>query len=189
MTFHLGLVCIIQIGKAMTKAARKTEENSKLHGEEPSFLYVQHILDKCCTNRYGWNKDSCLGAGGPTLPTGSNKWYLNSYENDSICVQDCEGTTAPCGGLANSWDTLHDSAKDCCQKKLSWITVSKCEAESTGGTAAGSDQWYVDWENETCVKDCVGGAPCGGLAEKWNFLYSSVIKCCDEIPWEKKCGQ
>ena len=169
-------------------------QGCKNDGNEPAYMsndptaWMYDTLDKCCTNRYAWNKASCLGAGSSTLPTGSNKWYVNSYKNDSICVQDCKGA-APCGGLADSWDTLHESAKVCCQKKLSWITASKCEAESTGGTAAGSDQWYVDWDKETCIKDCVGGAPCGGLADNWDLLYSSATKCCAEnLPWVRDCG-
>ena len=170
------------------------DKGCKNDGDEPAYMsnnpsaWMFDTLDKCCANRYSWNMAGCLGAGGSTLPTGSNKWYVNGYENGSICVQDCEGAS-PCGGLANSWDNLHESAKVCCQKKLFWIVASKCEAESTGGTAAGSDQWYVDWYKQTCVKDCVGGAPCGGLAEDWDFLFSSATTCCKEkMPWNKDCG-
>lgn len=170
-------------------------EGCKNDGGEPSYMvndptaWMYETLEKCCEERYSWDKDSCLGAGISTPTAGSNNWYVDYYENGSTCVQDCDGAV-PCGGRANSWDTLYKSAKVCCEKQLSWIPVATCEAKSSGGTAiAGSNQWYVDWDKKSCVQDCVGGAPCGGQANSWNLLHSSAAKCCDvHLPWVETCG-
>ncbi|KAL7509605.1 hypothetical protein ACHAXN_006936 [Cyclotella atomus] len=45
----------------------------------------------------------------------------------------------------------------------------------------GSNSFYV--QDEKCVQDCVGAAPCGGLAEKWNIKYKTEDECCAVIPW------
>ncbi|KAL7460646.1 hypothetical protein ACHAXS_001091, partial [Conticribra weissflogii] len=151
--------------------------------------WMFETLDACCKARYSWNMNDCVGTSGGTTVSGSNKWYPN-WE-DFICVQDCVGAS-PCGGLAESWDPLYDTVATCCDTKLSW--VSGCVTKS-GGTATTptttttSGQWYVDYDSDSCKQDCVGAAPCGGAAEKWEVLYTSVSACCQgKLWWVDTCG-
>ena len=49
--------------------------------------------------------------------------------------------------------------------------------------AIGTDQYYVDYINFKCVKDCEGSKPCGGIRNTWNRLYSSASECCSLALW------
>lgn len=162
-------------------------------GNAPSYMmnnptsWMHETLEACCTRNYAWNYNTCMGAGGGAAATGTSKWYVDY--NDSICVQDCVGS-APCGGLADPWDSLYDDAAKCCSQRLNWIKSTTCEAQSegTGAAPAGSTSWYADWGAQTCVQDCEGSAPCGGLAQSWDFLYASKSACCSErMSWSEDC--
>jgi hypothetical protein len=77
---------------------------------------------------------------------------------------------------------LYDSLDDCCAFGVPWLSEGSCFAASgVDVTGLGSNSFYV--QNEKCVKNCVGAAPCGGLAEKWNTKYDTEDECCNEIPW------
>ena len=86
------------------------------------------------------------------------------------------------GGLAESWETLHETAATCCRDNLSWITPSTCEAQSTH-TAAGTSKWYVNYGLSKCVQDCEGTGTCGGIVSNNLDLYDSVGACCDSKLW------
>ncbi|EED86748.1 predicted protein [Thalassiosira pseudonana CCMP1335] len=100
-------------------------------GNEPDYmiynpsLYMSSDLETCCKKYYSWNYEACMGS----TATGSSEWYVDW--NLSICVQDCVGS-APCGGLAETWDSLYTSAAACCSGKLSWVDADTCVSESEG---------------------------------------------------------
>ena len=150
-------------------------------------IWYETTLEACCERFYGWDVFTCLGnSGADTSGLATNMWRVN-YE-DLTCVQDCPASSgATCGGHANSWETLFDSAEDCCEGKLWWANQAACIGESTGTavTVIGSEEWYVSWETGgKCVKDCpVGAANCGGLAESWENLHSSADQCCERLWW------
>ncbi|KAL7462177.1 hypothetical protein ACHAXS_002563 [Conticribra weissflogii] len=73
---------------------------------------------------------------------------------------------------------ISESLEKCCSRFYSGWNYSKCMRTE----AAGSNKFYVDWIKGQCVKDCVGPAPCGGLAQLWDPLYDSDITCCARIP-------
>ena len=116
----------------------------------------------------------------------TNQFYVDYYSDS--CVQSCHDDTPGlnCGGLAPSWKELFDTADDCCNAKLFWVQSAKCIADSTLTSVAaisdqGSGDWYVDWIRQKCVKDCQknsGDSSCGGLAKRWDELYSSASACC-----------
>jgi len=147
-------------------------------------------IESCCKRYYSWEFDGCVtGSGGSTTSTATLKWYANHRKN--MCVQDCpEDDRDTCGGEAQSWNTLYDSAEECCENKLSWIATSTCVAHSTLNTASGTNLWYIDWAEEKCVKDCDGGADCGGLAEAHDNLYDAPDACCEHLWWiePSKCA-
>mmetsp|Transcript_14874 Transcript_14874/g.24355 ORF Transcript_14874/g.24355 Transcript_14874/m.24355 type:complete len:387 (+) Transcript_14874:3-1163(+) len=140
--------------------------------------YLSPTLQKCCEKHYHWNLHECLGS----LFVGTEKWYPE-WGTDT-CVQDCEGAS-PCGGAAESWNDLYSSRDQCCTMRFSW---NKEVCMGSAAVDVGSAQWYVSWGSHTCVQDCVGASPCGGLAENWDQLFSSKSNCCDEkLPWVAKC--
>jgi len=142
----------------------------------------------CCSSHYSWDLSSCLVSSGISPEaTYSGNWYVN--HQDQICQRDCpkSGSDATCGGsVKDSWPTLYDSAADCCESELSWTPIATCEAESTFGPVVGSLLWFVDYNIGKCVRDCQGltwDSSCGGLAQRWENLYSNLSECCHELWW------
>lgn len=145
--------------------------------------WLNDEMESCCEQHYKWAYSDCIGlSGGNTSLPATNKWYVN--HQDEMCQQDClEQDSGPCGGLAESWDSLYETAAICCEEKLSWVALASCEAQSTLTALVGTSQWYVNWTLEKCVKDCDISSDdnCGGLAMSWDPLYSSSGECCNRI--------
>ena len=165
-------------------------------GKEPSYMksnpdgWLYDDADSCCKRYFPWNFSKCVTSSGGTVSNlATREWYVDHAKKQ--CVQDCavDATDPTCGGNANAWDSLHGTVSECCTEHLGWIKTSTCAAVSQGQTPPDSNKWYVEWSNETCVKDCEGNAPCGGLAQPWNGLFDSVVECCKTMPWNGKCGQ
>jgi len=172
-------------GQAEKKCLNITETADDMNVNIPS-TWLADNMESCCEQHYIWAYNECISlTGGSPLLTATGKWYVNHEK--MICQMDCpEGGSVPdpkCGGLANTWNTLYESAATCCEQKLSWIPPATCEAESGLTTLVGTSKWYVDWKLEKCVKDCAGSseANCGGLAERWDITYGSVSECCERI--------
>lgn len=49
--------------------------------------------------------------------------------------------------------------------------------------ARGNTKWYVSFEKNTCVQNCVGYAACGGTVEGWEILYDTPALCCHGQLW------
>ena len=146
-----------------------------------SGLYYEYSVTSCCERFYSWASNDCIaGSGGTISELGSNKWYVDHMEK--VCKKDCPEGSDTCGGLAESWETLHETAATCCRDNLSWITPSTCEAQSTH-TAAGTSKWYVNYGVSKCVQDCEGTGTCGGIVSNNLDLYDSVGACCDSKLW------
>ena len=134
-------------------------------------------VDSCCERYYDWVTNCVSNSGGNTTSAATLKWYVNHV--DEICEQDCpEDSVGPCGGLVPSWKDLHESAASCCENTLPWITAAMCAARSELTTYSGTSKWYVDGNLQRCVQDCVGAAPCGGLLESWDEVFTSSNECC-----------
>jgi len=143
-------------------------------------------IESCCTKYYNWDHGKCVvGSGGNPSESATMKWFV--VEEDKLCRQDCpEDSGVTCGGSAERWDTLFDTAEKCCEGKLSWLPSAVCEAQSKSSPVIGSNLWHVDWVLEKCVKDCVktsSDANCGGLADNWEGLFGSESECCARLDW------
>lgn len=79
-------------------------------------MWMFDTLTACCEKHYGYNLSACTGA---SSSAGTSKFYMDWGANK--CVQDCEGA-APCGGIAESWDTKYDTKAECCDEKMGWDT-------------------------------------------------------------------
>lgn len=165
-------------------------KSCKNDGKQPTYMsnnvnaWMYEDLESCCRASYMYNLNACLGSG---EFSGSKKWFVDSEQLK--CVQDCNGPS-PCGGLSDGWETTYSTPEACCEKTLWWLNKEECVFDSTGDHTAmpsGSDEYYVDWETFTCVRDCVGPAPCGGLARSWDLLYTFKDACCDRLPWVADC--
>ena len=114
-----------------------------MHGNSEEWL--DDDLESCCERHFNWAYSDCISlSGGSPSALATGNWYVNDQEK--ICQQDCaKESDGPCGGLAESWNTLYETAANCCTEKLSWIASSTCIAHSTLTTVVGTSQWYIDW--------------------------------------------
>ena len=75
---------------------------------------------------------------------------------------------------------MFEELEDCCDTNYPW-DLATCLGAST---AAGSDNWFVDYSLNKCVKECVGDEPCGGLIDgSWVDLFESQSECCSKKMW------
>ncbi len=140
--------------------------------------FVKGTLQECCDAYYSWALDECMVLGGAVDSEASGDFYVDYHSNS--CKQSCSEKdstdTKNCGGIASNWIQTFKTAKDCCGAKLFWLDQASCIATSTKSAIneedKGSKDWYVDWELNKCVRDCVKGSNsnCGGLANNWDHV-------------------
>ena len=144
-------------------------------GSDTHTLYSD--AQNCCASKFGWmdnnlcTKRSIGGAGGTgqlnscakpssTLPSGdslrTNKWYDNT--DFTHCVKDCESSASDtkCIEVTDLSVKLYNTALECCQKKLSWLTSDLCVSKSEQSF---TNKFYVDELNSKCLKDCDAATP------------------------------
>ena len=89
--------------------------------------------------------------------------------------------------LSNYDNFLFNTREECCKEHYHW-DINECMGNSPDDEYAGTEKWYVDWDTESCIQDCAGESPCGGIAEFWDELYSSKEDCCNErLFWKNEC--
>ena len=163
-------------------------------GKVPTWNELFKTSEECCENRLSWIATSyCEAQSELRTPPGTSKWYVD-YVNEK-CVQDCDSAAGvTCGGIVESAHvTLYESSDRCCSESLGWVPSKECEADAThtlDTSSGGTNKWYVNYRFSRCVQDCVGGAPCGGLAKSWDETFGSSGECCKEkLSWvsQKSC--
>jgi hypothetical protein len=139
---------------------------------EDSYVVFHNSVEACCSAEFGWmTKDICT--------TRSSKTTTDKYWPDQIngrCFKDADKPAKDLG------IPLFSSASECCLTSIGWISEATCVSAS-GISANGTDKFFLHWQSEQCVKDCVGPAPCKGLAQSWDRLYQTETLCCNMIPW------
>lgn len=117
---------------------------------------------------------------------GPDKWFLHS--DADRCAKHCATT----GGIECDVPTVppaayYSNASECCSSELGYLDVKTCaELSKNGGILAGTDEYYVDWVKQKCVKNCPVGSSrdpsCGGIAAgNWVELYLNITTCCEEL--------
>mmetsp|Transcript_31509 Transcript_31509/g.60108 ORF Transcript_31509/g.60108 Transcript_31509/m.60108 type:complete len:784 (-) Transcript_31509:593-2944(-) len=155
-------------------------------GLVPSWKVLYETSASCCENVLTWiSPFICEAASGGMTYSGSEKWYADF--SNTKCVQDCANAAHPaCGGiLTSAFVDLFDTADSCCANRLGWVQSKSCKSSSTNTaiSSAGSGDYYVNYRLSRCVKDCVGAAPCGGLANSWDQTFPSAHECCSTKLW------
>mmetsp|Transcript_9303 Transcript_9303/g.18784 ORF Transcript_9303/g.18784 Transcript_9303/m.18784 type:complete len:188 (+) Transcript_9303:2-565(+) len=154
-------------------------------GKEPYYMLTNHqyflsnTREECCKKFYEWDYYSCTG----TRPQSSGDYYPDWTKllvSSSSCLNDGK---EPKYMFNNPTWYLSSTLKQCCQRHF-YFDVNNC----MGTELEGTEKWYVKYEAMTCVQDCVGASPCGGIANSWDELFGSKKKCCDEKVWyDSKC--
>ena len=144
-------------------------------------IVLYDTLPECCTRALSW-VDSAVCESRSNGTGYTNNWFVD-YRNE-VCVQDCDPAGgAPCVALNDSSTTLYTTPLECCEAKLGWIDSATCDTLSQVLNLTGSGEYYVDWSLNKCVRDCLGKAPCGGLAASWEPRYATSALCCAELAW------
>ena len=152
---------------------------------------------ECCESKFGWyNQPLCLA-----LAEGGGTGYTNQFRANyqtGLCEQDCaEGTGNLCAGNPADLGMPHyDTIDECCETKLGW-TAETCKTKTTaiqasGAAAAdqGSGLWKVDWQSQTCSRDCAaddvafdsldvaGENLCGGVSTDHSVVTHDTLEAC-----------
>jgi len=135
--------------------------------------------EDCCTQQYGWiENDLCVMR--TTLTTATKYWP------DKIKGKCVDDSVTPTEDLSV---TIYDTISDCCTNEIQWLSEISCTvaSDSTAAAYAGTGKYYINWSDEQCVKDCVTGAGCGGLApdymDETNYMFDSASACCSLMSW------
>jgi hypothetical protein len=155
----------------------KNDGNAPLYMVSNPSMWLHTSLSSCCSSNYGWKMSECLNGGTAPAPSpGSGLYYPDWAGANEGCLND---GAEPAYMKANPTQWMHSTLDACCQKNYNWI-LTECTGASSSG---GSTNWYMDFNLSKCVQDCVGAAPCGGLANSWDIKYSTQDKCCTERMW------
>jgi len=110
-------------------------------------------------------------------------FYPNWGGLEEKCLDNSVGTENMPGYMRTNYnDFVSDDLETCCAKHYDWAKAD-CIVNS-GGTYAGSSEWYVNWVSLKCVKDCNDSSDvsCGGFAKNWDELFGdSAADCCGNI--------
>mmetsp|Transcript_17359 Transcript_17359/g.27209 ORF Transcript_17359/g.27209 Transcript_17359/m.27209 type:complete len:182 (+) Transcript_17359:825-1370(+) len=157
-------------------------------GKEPYYMlsnanyFLSNSIEECCEKYYGWKYFACTG----TKPELTNGEYYPNWSGSGSSTATCvkvKDDNMPDYMLNDQAWYLSTTLEKCCERHFHW-GIKDC----LGTMDAGSNEWYVSYEDKICVQDCNGASPCGGIATSWVELYSSKEKCCeDRLPWIPRC--
>jgi hypothetical protein len=174
-------------------------------GNQPDYMnnhpdiWMFTSLEDCCNHHYSWDYTGCMqtnaqatlvsssgigtGFADPTLGL-----YFPDWGRTNTCIND---GSAPPYMKKDSKIWMTESLQDCCKTYYSWEDEYIACMSSEGGsmpTQSPAEGWYVQWKTYTCVKNCEGPSPCGGIAERWDIIQSSKEECCKEhLVWKENC--
>ena len=68
-------------------------------------------------------------------------------------------------------------------------TTTTTEATEPAAVFEGSGDYYMDWDLQKCVRDCVGPRPCRDRRKQnWETGYRTVDECCRTVPYVDDCS-
>jgi len=154
-----------------------------------TYCYIQESHGGTACNYYVKGRPSAAGGNGLPLTTdgrgtgcvdedgGSCFFYSSAYpltqaERDSMCTV---------SHVANAAAQLRYGIRN------GYCMDDPTEACNVPAEEEGSGQWYVDWtlNSGTCVKDCIGSAPCRErLKQNHEPGYANEGICCSTIDWQ-----
>lgn len=139
------------------------------------YIELHDTVEECCSQEYNYiDSELCVSK--------STKRAISKFWPDMINGRCLDESVEPTADLSVK---LYDTIEDCCTAEILWLTKSECAvaSNSTAAASQGTGKYYIQWYDESCVKDCIGDSPCGGLASYWNNLYETAKECCARLPW------
>jgi len=131
----------------------------------------------CCSAQLAWLPSA--GCEARSIAGENNPTDLFWASSDG-CREDCTGSTN-CESAPSS-AKLYSDAEECCKKANNWLDLEWCEtraARDFSSTSTGTGQWFVDYEDGVCHKDCGNSSPECELATSGSLnFFSSASDCC-----------
>ena len=138
--------------------------------------FLSNTREECCEKFYEWNYYTCTGS----TPEDSGDYYPDWEGSPVTCKNDGNMPDYMLRTDSARW-YLFSTLKECCEKYFNY-ELNACMG-SSGTPVAGSNEWYVEYSTNTCVQDCIGPSPCGGLADGWMETFTTKKACCDAELW------
>lgn len=159
---------------------------------QPDLWMTESLID-CCLTYYGWIPDECVMQNAEaTIISGSDSASIadstaNLYYPDWTGTNTCTTGDAPGYMKRQPEIWMYSTLEDCCKAYYDWDEGDYDACVSIAGgvvpTQVPVDGWYVKWDSFTCVRNCEGASPCGGIRKKWNVLHQTQKICCSEHLW------
>eukprot|EP00956_Cyclotella_meneghiniana_P019802 scaffold34431_cov24-Cyclotella_meneghiniana.AAC.2 len=130
--------------------------------------YLFSTLDKCCSQHFTWNYESCMGTLDQTCARAL--WYPDFTGSNTGCLRD---GNEPLYMTQNPTVYLYNTKADCC-KEFYYFDYSTCigSTSSNSGTS-----YYADWLGDnTCNND--SKAPSYMVHNPTMWLYDTLAECC-----------
>jgi hypothetical protein len=142
-----------------------------------SYIQLYDTAAACCSAELSWvsgcETKSTAGEGEPT------ELY---WPDPSGCREDCD-TASNCAS-APSTARLYATAEECCKQANSWVDLDYCKTRAdpaftgTSAGSAGTNKWYVSYENGVCRNDCVTGDASCELADNGSLTFFDTAESC-----------
>lgn len=144
-------------------------------------MWLHDTLESCCSKNYSWKLAECNNGGtAPSSGSGSGMYYPDWAGDNEGCLND---GAEPDYMVNNPTLWMFSTLDACCEKHYAYNLAGCTGASGSSGT----NKFYMDWNASKCVQDCVGAAPCGGLAESWDAKFDTKSECCSEkMSWDKQ---
>ncbi|KAK1743061.1 putative peroxidase family protein [Skeletonema marinoi] len=131
----------------------------------------------CCSAQLAWLPSAGCEA---RSTAGENNPTDLFWASSDGCREDCTGGTN-CESAPSS-AKLYSDAEECCKKANNWLDLEWCEtraASDFSSTSTGTGQWFVDYEDGVCHKDCGDNSAECELATSGSLnFFSSASDCC-----------
>ena len=155
-------------------------------GKAPQFMklnptsWTYATLAACCDKHFSWNKAECYG-NAAQIPGYDETFYYPSWSGGDMCVNDGE---ADAFMKQNPDQWFFPTLDECCEKWYGY-DLNACKTAFVDDddivNTLGTNEWYPDWLNGACVRDCEQNdltESCGGLANSWDSTHATRTECC-----------
>lgn len=124
----------------------------------------------------------------PTTTAAEGEWFRHAEANRCAKLCRVSSLDPSCGSPPRPSLPRYGTLEECCTSELDFLNLDTCvELSEKGGRLGdlvGTEEYYVDWIHQRCMRNCpVGKGPgCGGIAGgKWVDLYDNANDCCANL--------
>jgi hypothetical protein len=159
---------------------------------DPADLQCGGVVTAASTTLYATATACCLSMPWVTGCADKSEAGLGNptdlfWASQDGCREDCAASTGSNCVAAPSTAKLYPDATTCCKNANSWLNLKYCVSranlnfDESLATSAGTNEWYVSYEDGVCRQDCFDSAANNGceFAQSGGLIFfSSAEACC-----------